>query len=249
MRAVRSGLEIVTAVHQLTSTPPLQVRIGVHTGPVVVGEIGAGEHTERLALGETPNVAARVQGLAEPNTVLISVATQRLIDGQFDCQPLGSHLLKGIDTPLVVYGVQSERQNASPLAGRKTLTPLVGREEELALLHRHWEQVKDREGQVAMLSGEPGIGKSRLVRELRTGWNRMGRCASNFAARRIIRTAPCNRSSSTSNDSCNGRKRIRHRAKQTSSTPRSPGIASPKLIPQPCSRLCCPYRSPLIPRH
>jgi TOMM system kinase/cyclase fusion protein len=173
-RAVRTGLEIVEALRgqetrdggQARGQPP-QVRIGIHTGLVVIGDIGANGRTEQLALGETPNVAARLQGLAEPNTVLISAATQRLLNGQFDCQPLGSHLLKGVATPVALYCVQSERQNAASLAGRTTLMPLVGREEELALLFRRWEQVKERDGQVALLSGEPGIGKSRLVRELR----------------------------------------------------------------------------------
>ena len=90
--------------------------------------------TEQLALGETPNIAARIQGLAEPNTVIISAATQRLIERHFESQPFGSHLVKGIETPIAVYHVQSERQSASPLAGRTTLTPLVGREQEVGLL-------------------------------------------------------------------------------------------------------------------
>ena len=97
----------------------LQVRIGIHTGLVVIGEIGSNEKRELLALGETPNIAARIQGLAEPNTVIISAATQRLIDGQFECQPFGSHLVKGIDTPIAVYHVQSERQSAGHLEGRR----------------------------------------------------------------------------------------------------------------------------------
>src|SRR4029077_13818258 len=94
VRAVRSGLEIVAAVGQLEGTPPLQVRIGIHTGPTVVGEIGAGAHTERLALGETPNLAARVQGEAEPATVVISQATYRLVQGFFTCEALGPQSLK-----------------------------------------------------------------------------------------------------------------------------------------------------------
>ena len=89
-RAVRSGLEIVAAVGQLHFTPPLQIRIGIHTGPVVVAEIGTGARTEQLALGETPNVAARLQGIAEPNTIVLSAATQRLVAGLFDYQDLGS---------------------------------------------------------------------------------------------------------------------------------------------------------------
>ena len=115
VRAVRSGLEIVTAVSQLAYTPPLQVRIGIHTGPVVVGEIGAGERTERLALGETPNIAARVQGVAEPDTVVISAATHRLVQGLFACQDLGPQTLKGISTPLSLYRVVAEKCGAEPL--------------------------------------------------------------------------------------------------------------------------------------
>ena len=183
-RAVRAGLEIVAALPQLNarlhsvlaghSGAPLQVRIGIHTGLVVAGEMGVGDQPEPLAIvGETPNVAARIQGLAEPNLVLISAATQRLIAGQFDCQPFGSHLVKGLETPVAVYHVQSERQSTSPLAGR-TLTPLVGREQEVGLLLNRWEQAKEGHGQVVLLSGEPGIGKSRLAYALREQVTREG---------------------------------------------------------------------------
>jgi class 3 adenylate cyclase len=105
VRAVRSGLEIVAAVDQLKFTPPLQVRIGIHTGPVMVGEIGVGERTERLALGETPNIAARVQGQAEPDTVVISAATYHLIEGLFECEDSGQPALKGVALPLRLYRV------------------------------------------------------------------------------------------------------------------------------------------------
>jgi predicted ATPase/class 3 adenylate cyclase len=173
-RAVRAGLEIVQAIRgQVTGDggqarqQPLQVRIGIHTGLVVIGDIGESGRTEQLALGETPNIAARIQGLAEPNTVIISAATQRLIEGQFESQPFGSHLVKGIETPITVYHVQNEREGASLLAGRISLTPLVGREQEVGLLVDRWEQVKEGRGQVVLLSGEPGIGKSRLAYVLR----------------------------------------------------------------------------------
>ncbi|MBI3801339.1 MAG: AAA family ATPase, partial [Deltaproteobacteria bacterium] len=181
-RAMRAGLEIIANLQQQVPSAPvgegqgegaavssrtLQVRIGIHTGLVVVGNIGASGRTEQLALGETPNIAARIQGLAKPNTVLVSSATQRLTGGQFECQPFGSHLLKGIDTPIAVYHVQSERQSVGHLDGKTTLTPLVGREQEVGLLLDRWEQVKEGRGQVMLLSGEPGIGKSRLVYTLK----------------------------------------------------------------------------------
>ncbi|MBI3757838.1 MAG: AAA family ATPase [Deltaproteobacteria bacterium] len=189
-RAMRAGLEILAAIQEQVPSPlveqassllaarmaappegqgegALQVRIGIHTGLVVIGDIGTSGRTEQLALGETPNIAARLQGLAEPNTVIISAATHRLIGGQFECQPFGSHLVKGITTPLAVYHVQSERQSVSPLAGKTTLTPLVGREQEVGLLQDRWEQVKEGRGQVVLLSGEPGIGKSRLAYTLK----------------------------------------------------------------------------------
>jgi hypothetical protein len=160
-RAVRTGLEIIQALRIEVPTPLggkefLQVRIGIHTGLVVVGEIGSNEKRELLALGETPNLAARIQGLAEPNTVIMSTATHRLVDGQFECQPFGSHLVKGIDTPVAVYHVQSEQQNTSLLGSKAKLTPLVGRDQEVGLLLDRWEQAKDGRGQVVLLSGGAG---------------------------------------------------------------------------------------------
>ncbi|HEV8713122.1 MAG TPA: adenylate/guanylate cyclase domain-containing protein [Candidatus Binatia bacterium] len=147
----------------------LQVRIGIHTGPVVVGEMGGGGKREQLALGETPNIAARMQGIAEPNTVVISAATQRLVEGLFECQDLGPQTLKGISIPLSVYRVVKEgtAQSRFEVAVGRGLTPLVGREEELGLLRRRWAQAKEGAGQIALLTGEAGIGKSRLVQELK----------------------------------------------------------------------------------
>jgi len=174
-RAVRTGLEIVGAIRgQVTGDrlqrgqQPLQVRIGIHTGLVVVGEIGSSEKRELLALGETPNIAARLQSLAEPDTVVLSAVTQRLSTGLFECRDLGPQILKGISTPLSVYQVIGETTARSrfDVAVRKGLTPLVGREEEIGLLRRRWEQAKDGAGQVVLLSGEPGIGKSRLMQAL-----------------------------------------------------------------------------------
>ena len=147
----------------------LAARLGIHTGLVVVGEVGGGTRQEQLALGETPNLAARLQGIAVPNTVVISAATFQLLGGFFAYQPLGTPLLKGFAQPLAVYRVLYESMARSRLeaAGSTGLTPLVGREQESGLLLERWAQVKDGLGQVVLLSGEAGIGKSRLVQMLK----------------------------------------------------------------------------------
>jgi predicted ATPase/class 3 adenylate cyclase len=173
-RAVRAGLGIVEAVGQLNTRlgqergVHLAVRLGCHTGLVVVGDVGGDGRQEQLALGETPNLAARLQGLATPNTLVISAATYQLLGGFFACQSQGMHLLKGFAQPLEVYQVLYESTARSRLeaAGSTGLTPLVGREPEVALLQARWAQVKDGVGQVVLLSGEAGIGKSRLVQVL-----------------------------------------------------------------------------------
>jgi class 3 adenylate cyclase len=173
-RAVRAGLGMVEAVGQLNSRLErdrgvhLAVRLGIHTGLVVVGEVGDGIRHEQLALGETRNLAARLQGIAAPNTLVISAATSQLLGGFFACQSLGTHLLKGFAQPTEVYQVLSESTTRSRLEGTggTSLTPLVGREQEVGLLLDRWAQVKDGLGQVVLLSGEAGIGKSRLVQVL-----------------------------------------------------------------------------------
>jgi predicted ATPase/class 3 adenylate cyclase len=173
-RAVQAGLGMVEAVGQLNTRlgrergVSLAVRLGVHTGLVVVGEVGGGGRQEQLALGETPHLAARLQGIAAPNTLVISAATLPLLGGFFACQSLGTHLLKGFAQPIEVYQVQYESTARSRLeaAGRTGLTPLVGREAEVGLLRERWAQVKEGLGQVVLLSGEAGIGKSRLVQVL-----------------------------------------------------------------------------------
>jgi hypothetical protein len=151
-----------------TGRSSLQVRIGIHTGLVVVGEIGNSEKREMLALGETPNIAARIQGQADPQTVVISATTYRLVEGLFACEDHGQPALKGVAPPLTLYRVRKEEEAQSrfQVVARKGLTPLVGREHEFGLLRERWERVRDGEGQVVLLSGEPGIGKSRLVEAL-----------------------------------------------------------------------------------
>ena len=143
-RAVRTGLNIIMAMGALNTRAQqewgvtLAVRVGIHTGLVVVGDVGSGDRHERLALGEIPNVAARLQGLAEPDTVVISAATQRLVHGLFVCQAQGTPALKGVSQPFAVYRVlgASGAQSRFEVAVTAGLTPLVGREEELGLLWR-----------------------------------------------------------------------------------------------------------------
>src|SRR5438552_15350268 len=131
--------------------------------------MGSGGRQEQLALGETPNLAARIQGLAAPNTLVISDATSRLVQGYFECQDLGTQTLRGVTEPITVYRVLSESgaQNRLDIASARGLTPLVGREQEVGLLLDRWEQIKDGQGHVVLLTGDAGIGKSRLVQMLK----------------------------------------------------------------------------------
>ena len=169
-RAVRTGLQLVAAVGDLKTTrAPLQTRLGIATGLVVVGDlIGSGEAQERGIVGETPNLAARLQGIAEPNAVVIAESTRKLLGNLFDLQDLGGKDLKGIGGPVRAWAVSrpalvESRFEALHASG---LTELVGREEELELLLRRWSRAKTGEGQVVLLSGEAGIGKSRLTAAL-----------------------------------------------------------------------------------
>jgi len=174
-RAVRTGLGILAALGDLNQGLQqakgiqLAIRIGIHTGLVVVGAMGGGGRQEQLALGETPNVAARIQGLAAPNSLVVSSATYRLIQGYFACQDLGEQTLRGVGEPITVYRVLSESgaTNRLDVAQPRGLTPLVGREQEVGILLERWAQVKAGHGQVILLTGDAGIGKSRLVQMLK----------------------------------------------------------------------------------
>jgi class 3 adenylate cyclase/predicted ATPase len=191
-RAVRAGLGILDAMGTLNTRLQqakgirLVVRLGIHTGPVVVGTMGSGGRHEQLALGETPNIAARLQSLAAPDTVAISDTTYRLVQGYFLCDDLGLHSLRGVETPLQVYCVvgESAAQSRLDVAGATGLTPLVGREPEVGLLQERWAQSTDGLGQVVLLSGEAGIGKSRLVHVLTE------RVANDGAPRLTLRCSP-----------------------------------------------------------
>ena len=168
-RAVRAGLELVGAVSALKPQAPLQTRVGIATGLVVVGDlIGSGEAQERGIVGETPNLAARLQGIAEPNRVVIAEGTRRLLGNLFELEDLGAKDLKGIAGPVRAWAALRASSAESRFEALHTsgLTALVGREEELELLLRRWSKAKTGEGQVVLLSGEAGIGKSRLTAAL-----------------------------------------------------------------------------------
>jgi class 3 adenylate cyclase/tetratricopeptide (TPR) repeat protein len=170
-RAVRAGLGIVEAVGQLNNVVreghgvSLAVRLGCHTGLVVVGEVvGDGRH-EMMAAGDTPNIAARLQEMADINTLVVGPLTHQLLGGFFNCRSLGTPPLKGVATPLEVYEVLAESTARSRLEaiGTTGLTPLVGRATEVRLLEDRWADVVSGRGQVLLVNGEAGIGKSRLV--------------------------------------------------------------------------------------
>src|SRR5262249_32233702 len=171
-RAIRAGLSLAGSIGQLNTTggEPLNARVGIATGLVVVGDlVGSGEAQERGVAGETPNLAARLQNLAEPGAVILADGTQRLVGDLFELSELTPSALKGFAEPVRAWRVLGEGQAESrfeALHGTR-LTPLVGRGEELELVLSRWQQAKEGSGQVAFILGEPGIGKSRLVLSLR----------------------------------------------------------------------------------
>lgn len=162
-RAVRCGYELQQALARLDCTPPLQVRVGIHTGSAVVGQMGGAGRQEMLAMGDTSNFAARLQVLAEPGMVLISDTTMRLVRGLVVTCDLGPRSLKGFDTAVRVHQVIQPSGVRTRLEAAERLTPFVNREAELALLDDRWHQVLAGEGQALHITGEPGLGKSRLL--------------------------------------------------------------------------------------
>ena len=165
--AINAGLGIVEAVAALERD--LAVHIGIATGTVVVGDIvGEGASREAAITGDTPNLAARLQETTAPDTVVIAETTHALAGAMFDLEDLGNHDLKGFDEPVRVWSVSGARRTESRFDATRAdrLTEIIGRDEELEMLLRRWRRAKAGEGQVALISGEPGIGKSRLVREL-----------------------------------------------------------------------------------
>ena len=170
-RTVRAGLDIAAAVERL-KTPakePLSVRIGIATGLVVVGDLGReGASREHALIGDTPNVAARLQALAEPGTVVVAASTRRLLGDLFRLRDLGIQKLKGINEPIAAWTVDGVSPSQSRFEASRTaaLTDLIGREDELDFLLKRQRIAWKGEGQIVLISGEPGIGKSRLVAAL-----------------------------------------------------------------------------------
>jgi class 3 adenylate cyclase len=191
-RAVQASLGILEAMDTLNTrlaqdkNRRLAVRIGIHTGLVVVGKMGGGGRQENLALGDTPNVAARLQGVATPDTIVISAATHRLVQGYFIMATLGPQVLKSVADPVPLYRIlgASAAQSRLDVVEAAGWTPLVGRESEVALLLERWQQSQAGLGQVVLLSGEAGIGKSRLVEVLRQ------RVVSAGSPRIVLRCSP-----------------------------------------------------------
>src|SRR3954452_20037728 len=168
-RAVRAGLAVAAAVGETqVGREPLQVRIGIATGLVVIGEpIGSSDSRPQTAGGETPNLPARLQSLAGPGQVIIDAATRRQIGALFECRELGTIELKGLPEPVPAWQVLVENRTLGQFeALRSGLTPLVGRDEEIELMLRRWTQAKGGNGKVVLISGEPGVGKSRLAEVL-----------------------------------------------------------------------------------
>ncbi|MBK8497787.1 MAG: AAA family ATPase [Flavobacteriales bacterium] len=173
-RAVRTGLAVIEGVSALNERleremkVTLSIRVGIHTGPMIVGDDRAG-NWQQMALGETLNIAARVQGVAQVNTVAVSAVTQRMIEGFFTCKSLGTHTLKGVAQPMELFSVTHESTARGRLeaAGRATLTPLTGREDQVELLLSEWQKACTGAGRAVLISAEGGLGKSRLVHMLK----------------------------------------------------------------------------------
>ena len=171
-RAIRAGLALIDAMAAIRLSFPIlpQVRVGIATGVVVVGElIGEGSSRERVAVGETLNLAARIQAIASPDSVVVPELTHRLGGSAFDYEELGLHELKGIPDAVRLWRVIGESTARGRFHSRVVdgLTPLVGRTEEIALLHRRWDHAKDGDGQIILLSAPAGFGKSRMMQEFR----------------------------------------------------------------------------------
>lgn len=197
-RAIQAGLSIIAAVEALNvdfsaTEVGLNVRIGINTGLVVAADIGSGEQREKMAIvGDTPNIAARLQSLAEPGTVVIGSRTHRLVEGFFVCEPLGAQDLKGISEPVEIYRVRQSTQARSRFEANLQggLTPLAGRKEEVSLLANRWAQAGEGDGQVVLISGEPGVGKSRVLQSFQSIVEAEGAPVATFVCSNYRRDTP-----------------------------------------------------------
>ena len=179
--AIQRGLADINARNSAAGRPELSARIGLESGPVVVEDSGE-------VFGDAPNVAARVQGVAEPGSVLITMNVQRQVAGLFVVEEQGPRELKGVAQPIQLFRVV--RASGGRRFGARTLTPLVGREEELDLLRRRWERAVRGEGQLALVVGEPGIGKSRLVEEFRLKLGETPHTWAEFSSSQLLQNTP-----------------------------------------------------------
>lgn len=198
-QAVRAGAAILDAVGALkaSSGDTLQASVGIASGLVVVGErSAAGDTQQRVAIGEAPNVAALLQTLASPGEVVIAASTHRLVGRMFDCRALNAIATEGLPQPVEAWRVHGETAGVSRFEARRAgeLTPLVGRQEETERLLSRWHQTRLGEGRVVLLSGEPGIGKSRIAESLLAGLEESRGLAFAISARRTIHTARCTHS-------------------------------------------------------
>ena len=186
-RAVRAALAIHRALAELKrknagpGQPELVARIGIESGAVVVDEAGE-------IFGDAPNVAARVQALAEPGTVMVTARVQRQVSGLFVAEDRGAHILQGASEPTTLFRIV--RASGGRRAGARALTPLVGREEELALLRRQWDRARDGAGQFTFIVGEAGIGKSRLLEEFRATLGQTPHTWSEFSSSQLLQNTP-----------------------------------------------------------
>jgi class 3 adenylate cyclase len=241
-RAVRAGLACVDAVGRLdVKSVRLQARIGIATGLVVVGDlIGEGSAHEQSVVGETPNLAARLQALAEPGTVVIAAGTRRLLGPLFEVRDLGAVEVKGIAGPVPAWQVLRPSAAASRFEALRgsALTPLVGREEEIDLLLRRWVRAQTGDGQVVLISGEPGVGKSRITAELEGRLPPSPTSVCTISALPIIRTAHFTRLSTSSDGRPGSRPTIRPRPGSKSSRLCSPASRRPTRMWH-SSSICC----------
>jgi class 3 adenylate cyclase len=249
-RAVRAGLQVVAAVTALKSPVPLQTRIGIATGLVVVGDlIGSGEAQEHGIVGETPNLAARLQGISEPNMVVIAEGTRRLLGNLFEFEDLGAKNLKGIAEPVRAWAAL----RASSVEGRfealhtTGLIALVGREEELDLLLRRWSKAKSGEGQVVLLSGEAGIGKSRLTAAMLERLTDQPHTRLRYSVRRSTQTVHSIRSLARWSAPPDWRTTTNRKRSSTSLMPFSPRPRPRPRMPHSLPRCCRSQMMDAIP--